>query len=287
MTRLSPDKVSWRERLRRELLLQVARVANHREFAVPALEVTWHDIRIPSLPPDLEGVMIAQVSDLHVGPGPWRPLRWREAAAAVERAQPDIIVNTGDFLQWEPPPSRARSVFERFLAGGGDLEEPPHTFAILGNHDYHAGHESVRELRCELEDEGVRVLTNQTVGVSIHGTGISITGLTTHSHGFDGAISGLLQAPRPRIVLIHEPDVAACIPARAADLVLAGHTHGGQITVPGLRPFIVRRFSGSRYVEGWYRVNDIPMYVNRGLGCTGYPLRFRARPEVSFFRLTH
>jgi predicted MPP superfamily phosphohydrolase len=108
-----------------------------------------------------------------------------------------------------------------------------------------------------------------------------------HQPRFDAAIAALLDAPRPRIVLIHEPDLAGWLPARGVDLVLAGHTHGGQATLPFLERVIVRAFARSHFVEGWYSVNDNLMYVNRGLGFTGYPLRVRVRPEVAIFRLSH
>lgn len=281
-----PDQadLSIRERVHRSLLLGMAWLVEYLD-AEPSLDVTHHDLHIEGLPSELDGFTLAQISDLHVGPGRWRPQRWREAADAVESVQPDLVLNSGDFLQWEPPPAKARSVLERFLARASRGDVKPQTIAILGNHDYYAGDDFVHALAEELEDEGVRVLTNQAVCVQRGRSGISVIGLTTHRPGLETGIAQLLDSGHPRIVLIHEPDTAACIPAGAADLVLAGHTHGGQITLPLLEPFIVRRFCGSQYVEGWYRVNDNPMYVNRGLGCTGYPVRFRARPEVSFIRL--
>lgn len=273
------------ERARRRLLLGLAWTVNRIDAATPPLEVTTHNLQIRDLPLDLDGFTLAHVSDLHVGPGSWLPARWKEAADAVERVRPHLVVNTGDFLQWEPPPAKARSVFERFLARASGGGTTPHTIAILGNHDYYAGEDSIQQLGGELRGEGVDVLTNESTCLSVGRAVLTVVGLSKHRPGMDDAIEALICSRRPRIVLIHEPDLAGWIPAGAADLVLAGHTHGGQVTFPHLEPFIVRRFCDSRYVEGWYRVNDNPMYVNRGLGCTGYPVRFRARPEVSFIRL--
>jgi predicted MPP superfamily phosphohydrolase len=126
---------------------------------------------------------------------------------------------------------------------------------------------------------------NQTVCVQKRGAGISFAGLTLGAPGFDQVVEDLLASSRPRIVLVHEPEVAERLPRCAADLVLAGHTHGGQITLPGLEPYIVRKFANTKYVEGIYEVHGMPVYVNRGLGTTGLPIRFRARPEVAFITL--
>jgi predicted MPP superfamily phosphohydrolase len=275
-----------RERVRRRLLLAMAAGLERFDLGNPAVEETCHAVRVRDLPEALVGLTIAQVSDLHVGPGRWQPRRWREAALLVGRSAPSFVVNTGDFLQWEPDPDRAREIFSAFMASASDQGDA-RTFAILGNHDYYAGLDMVHRLNAQLDSIDVTVLTNLTTSVVCNGARLSITGLTTQEPGFEDAIEALLAADRPRIVLIHEPDLSGWLPARSADLILAGHTHGGQATLPFLERFIVRTFARSHFVEGWYTVNDNPMYVNRGLGFTGYPFRLRARPEVSIFRLTH
>lgn len=271
------------ERARRAVL-QLAARAVHRVGLLPSLEVTAFDVPVRDLPATLHEATVAQVSDLHVGPGAWVPAHWQRAAAAVRAGRPDLVVATGDFLQWEPPPEKARRIFEPFLGGTADHGFPEHV-AILGNHDYYAGEAIVDALVCELQGEGVQVLTNQAKAVRLRGGELTLIGLTGYRPGLEPAIATLAGLPRPRIVLVHEPDLAVRLPAGSADLVLAGHTHGGQLTLPGLQPFIVRRFCGSDFPEGWFTVNDNPMYVNRGLGMTGYPIRFRARPEVTFLRL--
>ena len=132
----------------------------------------------------------------------------------------------------------------------------------------------------------IDLIVNDVRVIEWRGGPISVAGLTEDAPGIEQALSRLKTSPRPRLVLVHEPEVAERIPTAAADLILAGHTHGGQITLPFLERAIVRRFSGSRYVEGLYTINGNPVYVNRGLGCTGMPLRFRAAPEVAFIRLS-
>ena len=276
---------SLRERVYRAALLLLARVVR-RLHAYPRLEVNEYAVPVPNLDPALDGFTIVQVSDLHIGPGPWLPPTWEAAAEVVRSGEADLVVNTGDFLQWEPPPEKARRVFERFLPGSGHGDDPALAVAILGNHDYFAGEEAVSSLTRELRTEGVHVLTNEVMSVR-HGSSIvTVAGLARERPGMEEAIEALARAPRPRVVLVHWPDEAVSLPAGSADLVLAGHTHGGQVALPGLRAFTVRHFCKSQFVEGWYAVSGNRLYVNRGLGCTGYPVRFRSRPEVTIFRLT-
>jgi predicted MPP superfamily phosphohydrolase len=246
----------------------------------PTLDVKRITFRLPVLPASLEGFTIAQVSDLHVGPGDWGPEHLDEAAAVLRREDPDIVVNTGDFLDEQPPLERVRELSARLTLPGGRRN-----FAVLGNHDYVAGHDVAEALKAELECAGIRVLENELICVRRGDAGITLGGLTTESPGWDRAAERLRESDGPRVVLIHKPDCARRLPAGAASLILAGHTHGGQITVPGLEPLIVRAFCGSRFVEGMYDVNGSPMYVNRGLGCVGLPMRFRANPELTFITL--
>jgi predicted MPP superfamily phosphohydrolase len=156
---------------------------------------------------------------------------------------------------------------------------------VFGNHDFYAGEQIVADLQSRLTSLGVTMLVNRATCIAQERGGISVVGLTTEAPGFEEAVDRLLESARPRIALMHEPDLAERLPPDSADLILAGHTHGGQITLPGLEAIIVRLFSGSSYVQGMYRVNGMRMYVNRGLGSTGMPLRFRAHPEVAVIRL--
>jgi uncharacterized protein len=251
----------------------------------PELQVTRLDVRIPDLPVELEGFRIAQISDLHVGPGEWKPGRLTEVIETLKQVQPDVVVNTGDFMQDRPPIANVLDVATE-LQPDGDRKDPgPTNLAIFGNHDYYAGDEMVDELRRELEAAGIQVLVNAGVCIARDGRGISFVGLTADVPGFDQGIARLLDVERPRILLIHEPDLLELVPAGAADLALAGHTHGGQVVLPGLQRLIVKLFCSSRYTEGMTRVNDIPMYINRGLGCTGLPIRFGASPELTVLRL--
>jgi predicted MPP superfamily phosphohydrolase len=192
---------------------------------------------------------------------------------------PDVVVNTGDYLQWEPPIEKVVTTAEPFVVEGAV------NLSILGNHDYETDLETVAALTGGLKSIGVRVLANEAMSVRRSGSEITFVALTEDAPGIERAIGILLAAPRPRVVLMHEPDVAERLPDGAADLILAGHTHGAQIHVPFLKKLVVRHFSSSRFEDGLHHINGSPVYVNRGLGCTGLPMRFRSTPEVTLIRL--
>lgn len=264
----------------------LARQVNLRQMLASHVEVSHLEINMPTLPSDLEGFRVVHVSDLHVGEGMWGPEYAGEAAFAVHDAEPDLVVNTGDYLQGEPAISKVLEVAQAFVLGREPNSSHPATLSILGNHDYYAGPDMVDQLKSSLESHDVCLLVNTATCVEPDQGGISFVGLTDDEPGFEDGIAALLSAGRPRIVLLHEPDLAERLPSGSADLILAGHTHGGQFTIPGMEHLIVRWGCDSRYVAGMYTVNGMPMYVNRGLGCTGIPLRFRAHPEVTVIRLT-
>jgi predicted MPP superfamily phosphohydrolase len=257
-----------------------------RNILVSRLDVVTLDVKLDQLPPGLDGFTIAHVSDLHIGSAThWVP-RWAtEAAEAVRRANADVVVNTGDFFWKQPPAVKARAYAARLILLKPGFDSHAINLAILGNHDYYAPLESRQALVRELDDSGINVLTNEAVCVSRGHEGLSFVGLTDEEDSFERGLDVLQQCSRPRIALVHVPDLVEKIPHGAADLVLAGHTHGGQVTLPFLEKRIVRHGCGSNYVEGLYTINDMPVYVNRGLGYTGFPVRFRARPELTLIRL--
>jgi predicted MPP superfamily phosphohydrolase len=271
--------------LKYRLIVALARLVGLRRVLAAGVETTRLELRIAHLPPALEGFCIAHVSDFHIGEGMWIPVDAPEAAHVVHAANVDVVVNTGDYLQEEPPLDRVEEIASAFLVRGSSSACGPANLSILGNHDYFVEDEMVDELTDRLEGIGVQVLVNRATCVQRDGRGISFVGLTDEVPGFEQGVADLLSSARPRVALIHEPELAERLPPGSADLVLAGHTHGGQITLPGLKPWITRQFAHSKYVEGLYQVNGMPVYVNRGIGCSGLPFRFRSRPEVALIRL--
>lgn len=271
--------------LPRKLLLSIADRVRLRRALESGVVVEHIEIPVRDLPASLNGFSIVQLSDLHVGVGKWEPVYVEAAAHLVRAIGPDAIVNTGDYLQGEPSLDKVMNVAQEFLLRDAPDHGGPANLGILGNHDYYASEEIVDGLQTRLESLGVAMLINRAICVALDRGGMSFVGLTLDAPGFDRALELLLASRRPRIVLMHEPELAERLPPASADLVLAGHTHGGQITLPKLEPLITRLFSGSHYVGGMYQVKGMPLYVNRGLGTTGLPIRIRAQPEITAIRL--
>ena len=230
-------------------------------------------VRIAALPRALDGYVIAQVSDLHVG----NYVGERDLDAGFERvraAKPDLVVVTGDIVDFDPAyaPLVARKL--------ADLAPRDGVFAILGNHDYYAGWERVV---ASLRAAGVRTLINEgTVVRPRDGGGFALLGVDDRWSGrygspgprLDDAIATVPEA-LPRILLSHQPVTVDRWPGKVA-LQLSGHTHGGQIN-PGFRPADLFM----SYVAGLYRVGGTVLYVNRGFGTVGPPSRVGAPPEVT------
>jgi predicted MPP superfamily phosphohydrolase len=236
------------------------------------------DIPLRGLPARFEGFRIAQVSDLHVGPTITRA-RTREVVDCVNALQPDLVALTGDFAD-----GTVRDLASD-MAPIADLRAPQGLFFVTGNHEYfwNAG-----EWMAEFRRLGARVLANEHVLIERGGESILLAGITdlsaTHlgyPHAPDpqralaGAPAGLT-----RIVLAHQPASYPLTQAAGFDLQLSGHTHAGQYFPFSL---LIRYFQ--RYYKGLNRHEQMWIYVNRGTGYWGPPLRTGVPAEVTLITL--
>jgi predicted MPP superfamily phosphohydrolase len=232
---------------------------------------------IPSLPPEWDGVRIAHLSDLHAG---WMcGLEYlRRAVAAANAASPDLAVLTGDHVSW---PSALTPEFTDLLA---ELQAPEGKFAILGNHDHTCG---ARRVTAALREAGIDVLTDRHRLLDRGGRKLCLAGVDDLKHGrpdLAAALDGVDPAV-PRILLAHNPDYAESMPAQPrVDLMLCGHTHGGQIRPPfGPAPWVSLRHR--RYAEGLVRGRHCLVYTTRGIGMVYLPFRLNCRPELPVITL--
>jgi predicted MPP superfamily phosphohydrolase len=229
--------------------------------------VSEHEVRVVGLDPRHDGVRIAQLSDIHVG-NLTPPSHIRAAINAANNAKPDLILLTGDYVCWKR--SEVAQAEEQ-LAG----LQAPRVLAVLGNHDYFVWGAGVR---AGLERNGYEVLRNQTTIASVRGAPLTLVGVddpVTRHDDLDAAFAG---APKgPRIVLCHAPDRAPQIAARGADLIMSGHTHGGQMFVKGITDRIMRSV-GLKFRRGFYEVGEgtakSQLYVTPGVGFSGVTRRF-------------
>jgi predicted MPP superfamily phosphohydrolase len=225
--------------------------------------VSEHEVRIPGLDPRHDGVRIAQLSDIHVGAmTPASHVR-----AAIERANAaaaDLIVLTGDYVCWRR--SEVALAAEQ-LAG----LRAPRVLAVLGNHDYFVWGSG---MRAALERNGYEVLRNQTTIANVRGAPLAVIGIddpVTRHDDLDAAFAGAPEKAT-RLVLCHSPDKGPAIAQRGADLVLSGHTHGGQIYIKGITDRLMKRV-GLHYRRGMFELGRSKLYVTPGVGFSGVTRR--------------
>ena len=281
---------------RRVFLERTAKVAASAPFFAGAygllygrlnLETTVQRIPLPRLPRAFEGFRIAQLSDIHIGPFmPEEQIRkYVEMANALK---PDLTVLTGDFVTFDP---RTQYAVVDALSG---LKAPFGIFGCLGNHDAWSGVEySITKL---FRQRGIRILRSEAVPIAIDGDAINLIGTDFQSsHRFGpsapvtdllGDIVPLMARGRVNILLSHNPDTFDRAAELGVDLSMAGHTHGGQAALEFISPEIAPSRLVTPYVAGWFRKPGSQLYVNRGIGTIGLPIRIGAPPEITIYQLT-
>jgi predicted MPP superfamily phosphohydrolase len=235
-----------------------------------------HELTLPDLPPALDGYRVAQISDIHCGSytPPERVARWVERLNALEA---DLVAVTGDLIS-----SGDRHV-DAIAAVLGRLRAKDGVFACMGNHDYFVrDHEEL--LVVALERCGLTVLRNRGLLVR---EALFVAGADDTWTGRHDVARALAERPPGAFTLLlaHDPNLFVEAAALGVGLTLSGHTHGGQLAVPGLaRRFNLARLI-TRFTAGLYRVGRSTLYVNRGAGTTGPPVRLGARAEITLLTL--
>jgi predicted MPP superfamily phosphohydrolase len=242
------------------------------------------DLRMTSLPRAFDGMRIAQISDVHAGSFPdHRP--FQEVRRILEMLKPDMIVITGDFVNAKPG---EMSVIAREMA---QLRAPYGVYASLGNHDHYNTPAEHRELVNTIRGLGVDLLINEHRRIQDGGSSLIIAG--TDNTGFkqkfarlDRALDGVME-DEATILLAHDPTFwdSNIVGTTAVDVMLSGHTHGGQFGVQ----LLGFEWSPAQYVykqwAGLYAAGEQQLYVNRGIGTVGPPLRIGIPPEITLFTL--
>lgn len=238
------------------------------------LTVSEGEIVLKALPAAFEGSRLLLISDVHAGPF-LAPGAVRRCFARLLKLQPDAILLGGDLTT-----SSLRD-FERNREAFRMLTAPLGVFAVLGNHDHYT--EDPRRLRRMVDACGIRVLHNRHVTLVRGGQTISLAGVDDLLVGRPDLDAALEGCRAPVILLAHNPDQLFAARDRGVDLMLSGHTHGGQIRAPGL-PVLVRQ-SRYRLDEGHFRAGETQLVVSRGLGAVGLPWRVACPPEAVLLRL--
>jgi predicted MPP superfamily phosphohydrolase len=250
--------------------------------AYPFLEAKWccltrQTITLPNLPPPFRGTTVALLADVHHGP--FVPLAYiRQIVAMTNALKPDLVVLAGDYVHQH----------ERYIAPGieelGNLKARLGRFAVRGNHD-NRGYESLS--RGALANAKLPDLNNRGVWLERGGGRLRICGvgdLWTDRQDLGVALGEATE--RDAVLLLsHNPDFVETIRDRRVGLVLSGHTHGGQVVVPGFGAPIVPSRYGQKYLYGLVQGPCCRVFVTRGVGTVTPPVRLLCRPEVVLITL--
>ncbi len=244
------------------------------------VEAGWPRLRelelaVPGLPPELDGLRIAHLSDFHLGvPSPGVFAVERGVAWAAER-KPDLVAITGDLLTHPRGERRLRALVER-------LPEP--TFAVLGNHDLAIARDPMARKSDVQELRPARLLKDEGELIELRGRQVWIAGTDPRAvfrRKEKTDPNALSHDADFRILLSHFPRVLDRLEPGSFELVLAGHMHDGQITIPYPGGKVRLAHPTARYATGVYRSRSGVMHVSPGLGTTFVPFRFGARPEAT------
>lgn len=253
------------------------------------IEVSPFDAFLPGLPQVFDGFRIVQISDIHLDEFT-EPFFVREVVNRVNRLNPDAVFITGDFVTSELAPKKFAVGAAWQCAGLLDRLICRQRYAVLGNHDLMVGPRQIAEA---LRDHGITLLRNAHLPLERSGGRIWLAGLDDPVQGAPLPEVAIPESIRniphePIILMCHAPDYADKLlthPAGpAVSLMLSGHTHGGQIRLPWIGAMVLPQM-GQKYIEGWFRLGQMQLYVNRGIGTVGVPFRFDCPPEISLLTL--
>jgi uncharacterized protein len=239
-----------------------------------SIEINYNLINLTNLPQAFDGYRILQISDTHAE---LNPQLTNIITETISRLDYDLCVHTGDFqdlnnLNCDVAKKEIRKLFNSIKT---------HTYGVLGNHD------SISFIS-ELESNNLTILLNENLAIEHHGEKIYIAGIDDsfiyETHDLDAARKNIPN-DAVSILLAHCPNLYAEASACNFDLMLSGHTHGGQICLPGGYPIVNNCKSPLEMISGSWRYKSLHGYTSKGAGSCGVPLRFFCRPEITVHTL--
>lgn len=258
----------------------IAAAAIDALFIEPAsVELTRHALPIPNLPAAWQGAKLVHLTDLHYGdPRSKKLFQWM--VRTINGLEPDLIVITGDYVVCRASEAVGAA---KYLA---QLQAKHGVVGVLGDHDY-----SLRTKKTipgvveKIEEAGVRLLRNETLELpgGLRLAGVDPTTRKVQKANLQSALNGASEV-KPHLLLSHAPDIIVEAAEHGLPMVLCGHTHGGQVVVPGYGPPVTHSTVSKAHASGWSSRKETRMYTGRGLA-SHHSLRFCCRPEVTLFTL--
>jgi uncharacterized protein len=259
----------------RSLALNLTHVARAALTEPYMLTIEHQPISLRRLPKEFEGFRVVQLSDVHHGPFSDRS-QIERAVETANRLQPDIIALTGDYI------SKERHYAAPCAEMLGKLRAKYGVFAVLGNHDHWTDAALITDL---FRAEGITVLVNEGMRFQKGDSAFWLAGVDDTMVGLEDLSLALAGAREDemKLLLAHNPIILRRAARATVDLVLSGHTHGGQVAIRSERGAPAR--GRKRMLKGLGRLGHTQIYVNRGLGTVVLPIRYGCPPEVSLLEL--
>jgi predicted MPP superfamily phosphohydrolase len=274
---MDPSRRKFLKRTLGALALAGGAVGFEQRGEADALTVTRVDVPLPQWPAGTPGLRVGQLSDMHCD-GAHAIGRTKRAVDVLLAQKPDVVFLTGDYISYKPH-KWARPAAE---AMAGLTAVPGGVYAVLGNHDWWGGGADI--VARELTQIGIHVLRNESVALP-QAPGVWVVGLDDRWAGKQDVVKALQGVPDGtcRLMLMHEPDYADEAPPGFA-LQFSGHSHAGQIRLPGLPPLHCPQY-GRKYPEGLQQALHHPVYTSRGVGTMGPHFRLFCPPEIGVLHL--
>lgn len=242
------------------------------------------EIALRRWPARLDGFTIALLSDFHYDPVfSVHPLR--SAVETVSGLHPDLVALTGDFVSLSlfGPKRKGAAHAETCAALLRKLRAPHGVWSVLGNHDAFSDPDRVTNA---LQGAGILTLSNQSVAIEKESARFWLAGVDDVLGGTADLPSTLQPVPSDEAVVLmaHEPDYADLVAAYPVDLQLSGHSHGGQLRIPFMRPLYLPPLA-KKYVWGLFKIRALTLYTNAGIGTVELPVRWNCPPEITLMTL--
>ena len=249
------------------------------EFKPDLFELVNVNVKIKDLSFTFNNYKIVNLTDIHLGQ--WISPEYLEGVVDyVNELNPDMITLTGDYVSYilDGYEDALLNSFKKLKAKDGK-------FAVLGNHDHWNGPQKIREI---LKKAEVVDLSNDVYTIEKNGEKLNISGVDSCTVGADDIDEVLEKLPEDgaSILLVHEPDFAkVSSKTKRFDLQMSGHSHGGQLVIPGVKTTPFRASYSLKYPVGLYKIGNMTQYTSKGLGTNTFWLRVNCKPEITLFYL--